>query len=282
MSLFGTLIKQGAKFADEAFDASRVQAKHVDAPEEWDEAAWVAANPRPEGPSKSKAVRAWFGRKDYAKNRARRLSQKKDYQRENAEAIAKREKDFRERNAERLRAERKKHYAENAEKEKEKNRANYRRHAEERKRKQREYRAQQDPAEIARKNKEWREANAEALEAERKSPSGRARSAAVTAKRRAARIERTPEWADPGSVKDIYRAASEITAETGIPHHVDHIIPLQGKKVSGLHHQDNLMIVPSAVNLSKNNRFDPGDLPPIGGVDEARSLLEEVLKSQGR
>jgi hypothetical protein len=102
------------------------------------------------------------------------------------------------------------------------------------------------------------------------------------ATRRAAQIQRTPEWSNPESISEIYQAAADVSAGTGVPHEVDHIIPLQGRNVSGLHHQDNLLVVPTSTNRTKGNRFEAGDLPPVGGVEAARSLLEEVLGLQRR
>ena len=37
---------------------------------------------------------------------------------------------------------------------------------------------------------------------------------------------------------------------------VDHVIPLQGKNVSGFHVWNNLRVIPQAVNRSKYNRYD--------------------------
>lgn len=92
--------------------------------------------------------------------------------------------------------------------------------------------------------------------------------------------ERMPSWRDQEKINEIYNAKSLIEQITGIPHHVDHMIPLQGKNVSGLHHQDNLMIVPGAENLSKGNRFTPGTPPPkTGGVRQARRLLKQLEKA---
>lgn len=80
--------------------------------------------------------------------------------------------------------------------------------------------------------------------------------AALAAKRRAAKLERSPTWADHEAITEIYARARRLTAETGVEHHVDHFYPLQGKKVSGLHVAGNLQVIPAAHNLRKGNRFE--------------------------
>jgi len=55
-------------------------------------------------------------------------------------------------------------------------------------------------------------------------------------------------------IESLYTIAHMLTESTGIQHHVDHIQPLQGKKVSGLHVQDNLQVVTAEDNIRKKNR----------------------------
>lgn len=79
---------------------------------------------------------------------------------------------------------------------------------------------------------------------------------AKQAKRRAAQLLRTPKWADSEKIKAYYDVCSFFNEVNGyIKYHVDHIIPLQGKSISGLHVHTNLQIIPAKENLSKGNRI---------------------------
>ena len=80
--------------------------------------------------------------------------------------------------------------------------------------------------------------------------------AAASARRVAAKLNRTPPWADMDAISAVYEAARKLSAETGIEHHVDHKIPLQGRLVSGLHVANNLQILTGSDNCRKGNRFE--------------------------
>lgn len=79
-------------------------------------------------------------------------------------------------------------------------------------------------------------------------------------KRRATKYQATPVWANLETIASIYKEAERLTKETGIPHHVDHIVPLQSSLVCGLHAPANLQVLEATLNNSKGNRYWP-DMP---------------------
>lgn len=83
--------------------------------------------------------------------------------------------------------------------------------------------------------------------------------AAHCAKRRSRKLRACPSWLTLEQLKEIesfYYQAKHRYKETGIPHHVDHIVPLQGKKVSGLHVPWNLQILTASDNSKKSNKLE--------------------------
>ena len=80
--------------------------------------------------------------------------------------------------------------------------------------------------------------------------------ASYQAKRKSTILQRTPAW-DPHAHLIIakYQLATMLTKASSIVHHVDHIIPLQGRKVSGLHVFSNLRVIPGSDNVKKSNKF---------------------------
>ena len=66
----------------------------------------------------------------------------------------------------------------------------------------------------------------------------------------------TPSWVDFEAIKKIYIKRQVVSERTGIQHHVDHIVPLLGKNVCGLHVPWNLQVIPAADNLRKSNKYD--------------------------
>lgn len=80
-------------------------------------------------------------------------------------------------------------------------------------------------------------------------PHGRAYIKANTRAYRLAKMLRVPTWADLKAIKEIYEACPE-------GYHVDHIVPLQGELVSGLHVENNLQYLTATENMSKGNKWD--------------------------
>ena len=80
--------------------------------------------------------------------------------------------------------------------------------------------------------------------------------AASRARYRAAKLQQTPAWADHGAIKRFYSYAAQITDMTGVEHEVDHIEPIQGKNVRGLHVPCNLQIITAEANKSKGNKSE--------------------------
>ena len=71
---------------------------------------------------------------------------------------------------------------------------------------------------------------------------------ADTAARRANLVLRTPSWANLNAIKEVYENCPK-------GYHVDHIVPLRGKTVSGFHVETNLQYLPKTENMRKHNHY---------------------------
>lgn len=87
-----------------------------------------------------------------------------------------------------------------------------------------------------------------------------AKTNASTVKRRTAKMHRTPAWLtadDLWLIEQAYELAALRTKMFGFSWHVDHVLPLQGRNVSGLHVPTNLQVIPWVDNVRKANRYLP-------------------------
>ena len=126
---------------------------------------------------------------------------------------------------------------------------------------------QRNPEKVKARNREWSVNNPErkaqfAREWNAKNPgrkaalwlrwyeNNRGRYRAIKAKRRAALLNATPAWVDTKELRKIYENCPE-------GHHVDHIIPLVNRSVSGLHVPWNLQYLPALENQKKSNKLCP-------------------------
>lgn len=101
----------------------------------------------------------------------------------------------------------------------------------------------ENPEKVREYRKKWRKANPE-------------KCTALLAKRRARKLQATPHWLTEYQHKQIelkYWISQFLTDCTGIQHHVDHIHPLQGENICGLHVPENLQILTAKENMSKSN-----------------------------
>lgn len=98
---------------------------------------------------------------------------------------------------------------------------------------------------------------------------------AANAKRRSAELNAVPPWLDHDTrleIRRIYSVAHEMSKQRKVKYHVDHIIPLQGDTVCGLHVPWNLQIVTASENSIKNNK-----LLSLGEIDECVEHMKTIM-----
>jgi hypothetical protein len=195
-----------------------------------------------------------------------RKAYKKEYYQKNKEILKEKKRKYIQKNIEKVQQYRKEYWAKNKEKLQEKkgrsywkeyyikNRDKFKEYKERTKEYQENYRKEyyaKHKEKDNESNRRWHQENKEAA-------------AALRAKRRAAKLKRTPKWLtkeDYEKIKTMYALAVFLNETTDNVWHVDHIIPLRGKLVSGLHVPDNLQVIPARENLIKKNKYkvDHGD-----------------------
>lgn len=82
---------------------------------------------------------------------------------------------------------------------------------------------------------------------------------AMQAERNAIKAKATPPWLtkqDRADIAAVYAEAATKSASTGIPHEVDHIVPMRSHVVCGLHVAWNLSAIPAHKNRAKSNKFE--------------------------
>jgi len=166
-----------------------------------------------------------YNRKYYLENKEKNKEQHRKYYLENQEKIKEKQRKYNLENPEYTR----KYYLENKEKINERHRKY----------------SLENPEKIKEKSRRYQLKNPEKIRA-------------TCAKRRSKKLQATPPWLsvkDWKAINKVYSDCLKLEEETGIKHHVDHIIPLQGKNVSGLHVPWNLQILTATENLMKGNRI---------------------------
>ncbi len=231
----------------------------------FDEAGWLALNPRPDGDSRDAAVIRHKANKSHAKKRANQegydalgnmLPQEGDW--DDSDWLAENPKPFpkireRDLNPEQLRQ--RKNWIRRKANANPNNKAGIKArfkkwsadNAAHKKKYQSEY-YEGRREEVARKQREYNEQNR----------------AEINAKASAARADKelkTPSYANEEEMQRIYKQAALLFEATGTPYEVDHVIPLRGKKANGLHCHGNLIIMPRNLNRAKHAQIAAGSDP---------------------
>lgn len=109
-----------------------------------------------------------------------------------------------------------------------------------------------DPSVVLQRNIEWRQENREWVQQyNRQYRIDNPETVALARKLRETSLkQQCPSWADKLAIKAIYQQAKTLGLE------VDHIIPLQGKTVCGLHVENNLQLLTRADNRIKSNKYE--------------------------
>jgi hypothetical protein len=118
----------------------------------------------------------------------------------------------------------------------------------------------QNKAHIAEYDKVWQQNNKDKKSKNYKNwqVNNRAKVNSYNSYRRALELQATPKWLTASHKLHMeckYSLAVMFSKHTAEQHHVDHIVPLNGKTVCGLHVPWNLRVIPAVENLRKSNRI---------------------------
>ena len=110
------------------------------------------------------------------------------------------------------------------------------------------------------KDREYRKSHAEEIKNFQKAyyQKNKSRYLANFFKRKAAKLQAIPSWLSTVQLEEIdylYKLREEVNSLSDYEYEVDHIVPLQGKNVCGLHVPWNLQLLPKEVNRAKSNKF---------------------------
>jgi hypothetical protein len=90
--------------------------------------------------------------------------------------------------------------------------------------------------------------------------------------RRSRERRQTPGWADAARTREMYALAERMTHDTGVVYSVEHVVPLAGGTVCGLHWHGNMAIATLSENLAKGTRWWPQmweeQMEMFGGKEE--------------
>lgn len=193
---------------------------------------------------KRKSIADGKDKKYYESNKSSILLKSKEYRLKNKNSIAEKKKQYAEKNKDVIREYKKKYHVDNREKILEKVKTYCENNKDKVQQKSHEYRlrTKEKKAEYDRwfssVNKDYRNS--------------------LKTANRAKRIKRWVEWDTELTdlvCKEAYDLCDRLQLLTNHRWHVDHVVPLCGKKVSGLHVWNNIAVIPASVNLSKNNKF---------------------------
>jgi len=107
----------------------------------------------------------------------------------------------------------------------------------------------------------WRSKNTESIKiyAKKYREQNKDKLNALCRNRQIALLNRIPDWLTKEEfwlIEEAYKLAALRTKIFGFAWHVDHIIPLRGKLVSGFHVPTNLQVIPWIENQRKTNKFE--------------------------